>query len=154
MKGTEQTDTSTITTGARRGRPRSGPNLICPVCLGAFHRPPSQIRGRTVCCSKACSYVGRRTRVSLTCANPACGREFLRSRSAAAKHGDAHYCSGACFLAAVRSEDLRCANPDCGGPLRRRPSLRRQSRSGEFCCSVECRHALDERRRAEKQSGR
>jgi hypothetical protein len=129
----------------------AGPNLVCPVCGRAFHRAPSQIRGRTVCCSKDCSYIGRRTRVKQVCANKACGREFWRERSQVEHNSTGvFYCSQSCQQVVNRSEDVICAN--CGKPMRRRPSLRCQSATGEFCCSHECRHELTVRRRAERSS--
>jgi len=73
--------------------------LICPICQNAFDRRPAHIKGKTVCCSYACSHKAARrqkkraTILHATCKN--CGKTFQKELGRTRQSGP-HYCGRKC----------------------------------------------------------
>ena len=112
-------------------------SLICPGCGVAFYRRKSNITGKTVCCSYACSHVVSprqkpRSLIPIVCEG--CGETFLRKKSNI--RGNTVCCSYKCSHMVARRQKTSAATVNavckhCGDSFSK--PLARASKNLSYC---------------------
>jgi len=103
--------------------------LTCNHC-GKDFQSPKQTQKH---CSVSCMGLASRKRITLTCANSACGKPFEVTPEKIAR--GYRCCSWECRSASMLHPPLTCQNPACGKDFRMKHATKNKwQNAGKYCC--------------------